>query len=157
MYCAILINSAGHVTCYMPAEILISAHGGNDCYIAFFSADRGEQLQGTHLEITLVTMIGTIIWNIWHSSWILQRRIFLPTYHPHQTWLKGGMKSCERIDWQHLQVDTCVDCSILGNFSISQAWAGLHFNVITHKVLHGSKIPAEFLYKFFAFFTVLSE
>ena len=47
--------------CYMPAEILISAHGGNDRYIAFFSADRGEQLQGTHLEITLVTMIGTII------------------------------------------------------------------------------------------------
>jgi len=25
-------------------------------------------------------------------------------------------------------------------------------NVITHKVLHGSKIPAEFLYEFFAFF-----
>jgi len=62
------------------------------------------------------------------------------------------MKSCERIDQQHLQVDMCVDCSILGNFSISQAWAGLHFNVITHKVLHSSKIPAEFLYNFFAFF-----
>jgi len=153
MYCAISINSAGHVMHYMPAEILISADGGNDRYIAFFSADRGERLQGTHLEITLVTMIGTIIWNIWHSSWILQRRIFLPIYHPHQTWLKGGMKSCERIDQQHLQVDTCVDCSILGNFSISQAWAGLHFNVITHKVLHGSKIPAEFLYEFFAFLT----
>jgi len=35
---------------------------------------------------------------------------------------------------------------------ICQAWAGLHFNVITHKVLHSSKIPAEFLYEFFAFF-----
>jgi len=113
---------------------------------SLFSADRGEWLQGTHLEITLVTVIGTIIWNIWHSSWILQHPIFLPTYHPHQTWLKGGMKSCERIDQQHLQVDTCMDCSILGNFSISQAWAGLHFNVITHKVLHSSKIRAEFLY-----------
>jgi len=46
-----------------------------------------------------------------------------------------------------------MDCSILGNFSISQAWAGLHFNVITHKVLHSSKIPAESLYEFFAFVT----
>ena len=35
-YCAISINSAGHVTCYMPAEILNSAHGGNDRYIPFF-------------------------------------------------------------------------------------------------------------------------
>ena len=34
-----VINSAGHVTCYMPAEILNSAHGGNDHYIHFFSAD----------------------------------------------------------------------------------------------------------------------
>ena len=38
-YCAISINSAGHVTRYMPAEILNSAHGGNDRYIPFFSAD----------------------------------------------------------------------------------------------------------------------
>ena len=29
--------------CYMPAEILILAHGGDDCYIIFFSADSGEQ------------------------------------------------------------------------------------------------------------------
>ena len=35
-YCAISINSAGHVTRYMPAEILNSAHGGNDRYIPFF-------------------------------------------------------------------------------------------------------------------------
>jgi len=34
---------AGHVTCYMPAEILILAHGGNDHYIDFFSADTSEQ------------------------------------------------------------------------------------------------------------------
>jgi hypothetical protein len=40
-YCTISINSAGHVTHYMPAEILNSAHGGNDRYIEFFSADRG--------------------------------------------------------------------------------------------------------------------
>ena len=38
-YCAISINSAGHVTRYMPAEILNSAHGGNDRYIHIFSAD----------------------------------------------------------------------------------------------------------------------
>ena len=55
-YCTILINSAGHVvphwdrsginlsiylsvTRYMPAEILNSAHGGNDRYIHFFLAD----------------------------------------------------------------------------------------------------------------------
>ena len=38
-YCPISINSAGHVTRYMPAEILNSAHGGNDCYIHIFSAD----------------------------------------------------------------------------------------------------------------------
>ena len=38
-YCAISINSAGHVTRYMPAEILNSAHGGNDRYMHFFSAD----------------------------------------------------------------------------------------------------------------------
>ena len=38
-YCAISINSAGHVTRYMPAEILNSAHGGNDRYKYFFSAD----------------------------------------------------------------------------------------------------------------------
>ena len=38
-YCTISINSAGHVTRYMPAEILNSAHGGNDRYIQFFSAD----------------------------------------------------------------------------------------------------------------------
>ena len=35
-YCAISINSAGHVTRYMPAEILNLAHGGNDRYIPFF-------------------------------------------------------------------------------------------------------------------------
>ena len=38
-YCTILINSAGHVTRYMPAKNLDSAHGGNDCYIHIFSAD----------------------------------------------------------------------------------------------------------------------
>ena len=38
-YCTIPINAAGHVTRYMPAEILNSAHGGNDRYIHFFSAD----------------------------------------------------------------------------------------------------------------------
>ena len=38
-YCTISINSAGPVTRYMPAEILNSAHGGNDCYIHFFLAD----------------------------------------------------------------------------------------------------------------------
>ena len=37
-YCAISINSAGHVTRYMPAEILNSAHGGNGRYKHFFSA-----------------------------------------------------------------------------------------------------------------------
>jgi len=41
-YCTISINLAGHVTCYMPAEILNSAHEGNDCYMNFFSAARGE-------------------------------------------------------------------------------------------------------------------
>ena len=34
-----MINSAGHVTHYMPAEILNSAHGGNDRYIHLFSVD----------------------------------------------------------------------------------------------------------------------
>ena len=38
-YCTISINSAGHDTRYMPAKILHSAHGGNDRYIDFFSAD----------------------------------------------------------------------------------------------------------------------
>ena len=38
-YFTISINSAGHVTCYMSAEILKSAHGGNHRYIHFFSAD----------------------------------------------------------------------------------------------------------------------
>ena len=39
-YYPILVNSAGHVMCYIPAEILILKHGGNDCYVDFFSADR---------------------------------------------------------------------------------------------------------------------
>ena len=42
-YCTIPINLAGHITCYMPAEILNSAHERNVCYIDFFSADMGEQ------------------------------------------------------------------------------------------------------------------
>jgi len=35
----------GHVTCYMPAEILILAHGGNDCYTDFFFG-RYQQAKG---------------------------------------------------------------------------------------------------------------
>jgi len=43
--------------------------------------------------------------------------------------------------WRHYDEDTadmCVDCSILGNLSISQAWAGPHFNLLTQRVLHNS-------------------
>ena len=38
-YCTISINLAGHVTRYMPAKILNSAHRGNDRYIHFFLAN----------------------------------------------------------------------------------------------------------------------
>ena len=34
-YCTISINLAGHVMCFMPAEILNLAHEGNDCYMVF--------------------------------------------------------------------------------------------------------------------------
>ena len=42
-YCTISINSAGHVVHYMPAEILILAHGRNDHYTDFFLADTSKQ------------------------------------------------------------------------------------------------------------------
>jgi len=43
--------------------------------------------------------------------------------------------------WRHYNedmADMCVDCSILGNLSILQAWAGPHFNLLTQRVLHNS-------------------
>jgi len=43
--------------------------------------------------------------------------------------------------WRHYNkdmADMCMDCSILGNLSILQAWAGPHFNLLTQRVLHNS-------------------
>jgi len=76
--------------CHMPAEILILAHGGNDCY-----TKRKEKVPNQHYSVLETLQRGY-----------------------------GG--------------HVCVDCSILGNLSISQAWAGLHFNHLTQRVLHNS-------------------
>jgi len=46
LYCTISINSAGHVMCHMPAEILILAHGGNDCY-----TKRKEKVPNQHYTV----------------------------------------------------------------------------------------------------------
>jgi len=60
----------------------------------------------------------------------------------------GHGKRKEKVPNQHYTVfcrhynkdtaDMCIDCSILVNLSISQAWAGLHFNLLTQRVLHNS-------------------
>ena len=43
------VNSAGHVTRYMPAEILNSAHERNVRYIGFFSVGRRTAMSLIHL------------------------------------------------------------------------------------------------------------
>jgi len=50
---------------------------------------------------------------------------------------RGRRRSLTR-HYNEDMADMCVDCSILGNLSISQAWAGSHFNLLTQRVLHNS-------------------
>jgi len=38
---------------------------------------------------------------------------------------------------------------MLGKLSILQAWVGLHFSVLTQRVLHNGKILQKFFYDFF--------
>ena len=72
-YCTILVNLAGHVMCYMPAEILISAHGGNDCYIDFFGGQvRGNSHHISHHDSDHNLKLTSIIWSsggITMSGW----------------------------------------------------------------------------------------
>jgi len=57
--------------------------------------------------------------------------------------------------WRHYDEDTvdmCVDCSVLGNLSISQAWVGPHFNILTQECYTIVKYQENFFYDFFCDF-----
>ena len=44
-----------------------------------------------------------------------------------------------------------MNCSMLCKLSIFQAWVGLHFSVLTQRVLHNGKILLKFFYDFLWF------
>ena len=69
-YCAISLNSAGHVTHYMPAKILNLAHGGNDCYIHIFLADFYDFLRFLKLFLQLLFMVSALGQNDHYNRYI---------------------------------------------------------------------------------------
>ena len=79
-YCTILINSAGHVTRYVPAEILNSAHERNVCYIDFFR-QTGEN---GHISYPFRKPGGSTFqhFNILSTTqWLSTKKFFMIFYH----------------------------------------------------------------------------
>jgi len=87
----------------------------------------------------------------WHMREMTVAQIFFQQIPASKRSGEGGSshgKRKEKVPNQHYTVfwrhynedmaDMCVDCSILGNLSISQAWVGPHFNLLTQRVLHNS-------------------
>jgi len=125
--CTISVNSAGHVMHYMPAEILISAYGGNDYYIDFFFSTY-QQAKG-QVKVAVVMERGRrrSLTNIIQCSGGITMRIM-------SGWRNEKLWENRWQDQWCLQQQTCawiVPYQV--TYPFTQAWAGLHFNIFNSK------------------------